>query len=126
MQRKLEKLASAILSVVLVFALCACTAAAPKTVIDYEDAGSFEAALNRGENLEGKVVQFQAMELHPQSAYGYNIWAGEHLNFVSEKNPDAKAGDTLTVRATSIESILGSWIIHYEKVENAVIGENTI
>ena len=125
MQRKLEKLASAILSVVLVFALCACTAAAPKTVIDYADAGSFEAALNRGENLEGKVVQFKAMELHPQSAYGYNIWAGEHLNFVSEKNPDVKGGDTLTVKATSIESIIGSWIIHYEKVENAVIGENT-
>ena len=125
MQRKLEKTVSAVLALVLVFALCACTVAAPKTVIDYADVESFEAALNRGENLEGKVVQFKAMELHPQSAYGYNIWAGEHLNFVSEKNPDVKGGDTLTVKATSIESIIGSWIIHYEKVENAVIGENT-
>jgi len=29
-----------------------------------------------------------AAELHPQSLYGYDIWAGEHLNFISSKNPD--------------------------------------
>lgn len=50
--------------------------------IDYADAESFEAALNEGEDLEGKIVQFEALELHPDSAVGYNVWAGEHLNFI--------------------------------------------
>lgn len=95
-------------------------------VIDYGDAESFEEALNRGENLEGKVVRFIADELHPKSKMGYNVWAGEHLNFVSPRNPDIKEKETVTVRTTIIENINGSWFIKYEKVENAVMGENTI
>lgn len=82
--------------------------------------------MHAGENLEGKVVQFVVGELHPQSALGFNLWAGEHLNFVSNRNPDYKQGDTAVVRTTTIESNLGSWIIHYEKVENGVINERTI
>ena len=96
-----------------------------KTVADYGDAESFEAALNRGENLEGKVVIFKALELHPESKLGYDIWAGEHLNFISSRNPDIKEGETVSVKATTIENLLGSWIIKYEKV-NAEIGDKTI
>lgn len=122
------------------FALCACgdkntsgkadgassVAEKAQEVIDYGDAESFEAALCDGENLEGKIVQFVAEELKPQSAFGYNIYAGEHLNFVSPENPDVKTGETVTVKATSVESTLGSWIISYEKVDNAVVDDNTI
>ena len=97
-----------------------------KTTIDYGDAESFETALNMGKNLEGKVVQFTAQEFHPDSVLGYNIWAGEHLNFVSSDNPDVKQGDTLTVKATKIKSTkIGSWIIDYEKIDNAVFVEDT-
>lgn len=106
------------------FLLTACGEA--KEVIDYADAEAFEAALNNGENLEGKIVQFEAKELHPNSSLGYNIWAGEHLNFVSSRNPNVKEGDTIVVKATTIESTLGSWVIHYEKIDNAMIGDNTI
>ena len=95
-------------------------------VIDYGDAESFEAALNEGKNLEGKVVRFTAKEIHPNSALGFNVWAGEHLNFVSSRNPDIRENDTVAVRTTTIESISGSWIIKYEKVDNAVADENTI
>lgn len=95
-------------------------------IIDYGDEESFEAALNAGENLEGKIVQFVARNIHPQSAVGYNVTCGEHLNFASSRNPNINIGDTVTVRATTIESMLGSWIIHYEKVENAIIGDETI
>ena len=95
-------------------------------VIDYGDAESFEAALNEGKNLEGKVVRFTAKEIHPNSAIGFNVWAGEHLNFVSSRNPDIEVNDTVTVRTTTIESISGSWIINYEKVDHAVTDENTI
>lgn len=97
-----------------------------KVIIDYGDAESFEAALNEGKNLEGKVVRFVAGELHPQSKLGYNVWAGEHLNFVSPRNPDIQEGDTVTVRITSIENLLGSWIIDYEKVENGIVNKDTI
>ena len=97
-----------------------------EVVIDYGDAESFEAALNEGKNLEGKVVRFTAREIHPNSAIGFNVWAGEHLNFVSSRNPDIEVDDTVTVRTTTIESISGSWIINYEKVDHAVTDENTI
>ncbi|MBO5624133.1 MAG: hypothetical protein J5959_21175 [Butyrivibrio sp.] len=96
------------------------------TVLDYGDAESFEAALNAGENLEGKTVRFYASELHPDSAMGYNVWAGEHLNFISARNPDIKEGDTVDVKATEITSSLGSWFIKYEKIGNATVGDNTI
>lgn len=96
------------------------------TPIDYGDAEAFEAALNAGENLEGKVVRFTADELHPDSAYGYNVWAGEHLNFISSRNPDIKTGDSVVVRADTIESIMGSWFITYEKVDNAEVTDATI
>ncbi len=45
---------------------------------------------------------------------------------MSARNPDVKEGDILVVRATATESTLGSWAIQYEKVDNAVIGDNTI
>lgn len=93
--------------------------------IDYADAESFEAALNAGENLEGKVVKFIAGELHPDSAFGYDVYAGEHLNFVSLEHPNIKENDLVTVKATSIKSFMGSWVIDYEKVENAVETEDT-
>lgn len=94
--------------------------------IDYADAESFEAALNSGENLEGKIVQFVADELHPNSAFGYNIYSGEHLNFVSSENPNIKVGNTVVVKTTKIESTLGSWIIYYDKIDNAKISDTTI
>ena len=99
---------------------------AEEVVIDYGDAESFEAALNEGKNLEGKVVRFIAGEFHPQSKLGYNVWAGEHLNFVSSRNPDIQEGDTVTVRTITVENMMGSWVINYEKVDNAVVGEDTI
>lgn len=99
---------------------------AEEVMIDYGDAESFEAALNEGKKLEGKVVRFIAGEFHPQSKLGYNVWAGEHLNFVSSRNPDIKEGDTVTVKTTTIENMAGSWVINYEKVENAVITDDTV
>lgn len=93
--------------------------------LDYGDEVAFEADLNAGKNLEGKTVSIIVGELHPQSAFGYNIWAGEHLNFISEKNPDVEVGETIIVQATSIRSNLGSWLIEYKKV-NATADEHTI
>ncbi len=52
----------------------------------------------------------------PESAFGYNMTTGEHLNFCSSENPGVKAGDTVTVKVTKVQSVLKSWIISYEKV----------
>ena len=100
--------------------------ASNSVIIDYGNAEAFEADLNAGKNLEGKIVRFQALELHPDSYEGYNVWAGEHLNFISSRNPDIKANDIVAVKATIIESKRGSWFIYYEKVDNAIENESTI
>ena len=115
-------LASAMLSLLL----CSCGGGSSGTEVDYGDAQAFEEALNRGENLENKTLMFTVTELHPDSALGFNVCGGEHLNFISSRNPDLKVGDTAGVKATEITSMLGSWIIKYEKIDNPVIGENTI
>ena len=106
--------------------LCSCGGGPGGTEVDYGDAAAFEEALNRGENLENKTLMFTVTELHPDSALGFNVCGGEHLNFISSRNPDLKVGDTAGVKATEITSLLGSWIIKYEKIDNPVIGDNTI
>ena len=82
---------------------------------DYENAASFEAALNAGEDLTGKTVKITVDALVPNSAFGYNIQTGEHLNFCSENNPNVSEGDTLIVEVTEVSSVMGSYIIYYNK-----------
>lgn len=114
---------TALLAVLLICTLSACGQS--QIPLDYGDETAFEADLNAGKNLVGKTVSFVAAELHPQSLYGYDIWAGEHLNFISSKNPDIEVGQTVTVKVTAVESVIGSWFIGYEKVD-AAADENTI
>ncbi|MCR4937833.1 MAG: hypothetical protein K5987_06740, partial [Lachnospiraceae bacterium] len=78
MRKGFNRAVSFVLVLVLTMSLCSCGSES-NVSIDYGDAESFEAALNAGENLEGKIVRFNALELHPKSAVGYNVWAGEHL-----------------------------------------------
>ena len=89
---------------------------AQATKPDFADAAAFETALNNGDDVKGKTVTFKVNELVPNSALGYNLQAGEHLNFVSAENPGIKAGETVTVKVTKVESMLKSWIIAYEKL----------
>lgn len=99
----------------LVFALASC---GKKNVsVDYDSAAAIEKALNNGEDVTSKVVTFEVVELVPNSAFGYNLQAGEHLNFCSEENPKVSKGDTLTVEVTKVASVLGSYIISYEIVK---------
>ena len=124
MKKAIRKTIAILIMITMVMGMIGCGGAS-KVSIDYADAESFEAALNAGENLEGKVVQFVAGEIHPDSALGFNVWAGEHLNFVSSRNPDIKEGDTVIVKTTTIENIMGSWIINYEKVANTEVTDAT-
>lgn len=125
--KRFQRILCFLIMVMMLMSLAACEQGAKmKETIDYADAESFETALNNGENLEGKIVQFVVGELHPNSAFGYNIWAGKHLNFVSSRNPDVKAGDVIAAKIEAIDNVLGSWIITYKKVYGAVIGDSTI
>lgn len=94
--------------------------------INYGDEKAFEDALNNGEFLEGKIVRFTVTDICPDSAFGFNLISGEHLNFVSSRNPNVQIGDELVVRTDSISSMLGSWIVTYEIIEDAVESSDTI
>jgi predicted RNA-binding protein with TRAM domain len=100
-------------SFMVVFLLAGC--GTNKTVKADYTTKQFETALNKGDNLEGKTVSVKVNELVPNSAFGYNIEAGKHLNFVSPDNPNVKKGDTLILKVTKVASALGSYVISYEK-----------
>ncbi|GGD06098.1 hypothetical protein [Enterococcus wangshanyuanii] len=85
------------------------------TKADYTETDA-ETALNKGDDLEGKTVKIKVTALVPDSAFGYNIQTGEHLNFVSPENPKVKEGEELIVKITKVTSTMGSFIITYEKV----------
>ena len=54
--------------------------------VDYETAEDFETALNSGIDGNGKVVTFTVTDFKPDSAFGYNLITGEHLNFCSSSH----------------------------------------
>jgi hypothetical protein len=111
----MKKISVGLLSslMVVVFLLAGCgTNKAVKA--DYTTK-QFETALNKGDNLEGKTVSVKVNEMVPNSAFGYNIQTGKHLNFVSPDNPNVKKGDILILKVTKVVSALGSYMISYEK-----------
>lgn len=75
-----------------------------------------ETALNAGEDLEGKTVKIKVKDFIPDGAMGYTIHAGEHLNFVSPDNPKIEIDDEMTVKIVKVTSMLGSFIMTYEKL----------
>lgn len=116
---KKRKFAYGLLLMMLMLVMTACgkTEKEPEIKVDYNDATVFESELVQGADLTGKTVKVVVDNLEPQSAFGYNIWAGEHLNFVSSTNPGVEKGDVIIVKVTEIKSVFGSWIISYEKLK---------
>ncbi|HAP3800884.1 TPA: hypothetical protein IUT97_001880 [Enterococcus faecalis] len=74
-----------------------------------------ETALNNGEDLTGKTVQFTVDKYVPDGSLGYTIQTGEHLNFISTENPNVKSGDTVIAKIKKVENLMGSWIITFDK-----------
>lgn len=85
--------------------------------IDFLDAETLELALNSGVNVNGKIASISTKEVEPKSAFGFNIIAGEHLNFVSEDMKDVNAKDKVILVVDSVKKKLGSWIIEYSLVD---------
>lgn len=86
-------------------------------LVDYQTDEALEADLNRGIDCTGKVVTISVDKIVPDSAFGYNIQSGEHLNFCSSEKVKAKVGGYLTVKITKVRRVLGSYIIYYEKIK---------
>ena len=112
MRGKFLRILAIVMVVVAAFSFVACS----KPIADYNSAEELEAALNDGEDCEGKIAVITVDTYKPDGSLGYTIWSGEHLNFISSNNPKVNEGDEITVRITSVQSMLGSWIIKYEKV----------
>ena len=96
--------------------------------IDYDSSQAFEQALNNGDKVNGKIVQFNVVEYKPDSALGINCWSGEHLNFISESELDVNKGDIIIGKVTSEPTKpLGSWEIHYEvlSINGKIVETNT-
>ncbi len=108
----MRKVTSILLTLLLLIPLVGC--GVKEVQPDYPDAASFEEALDTGADMTGKIVRFTVNEVVPDSAFGYNIQAGEHLNFCSSSNPKVSAGDTITVEVTEVTSMMGSYIISYK------------
>lgn len=122
----MRKIICMLLTLLLSLSLVACSQSKAYPEIDFGDEKCFEIELNLGTDCIGKIVRFTIIDVSPDSAFGYDLWAGEHLNFVSEKDPGYQVGDTITVKITSVKTIVGSWILEYEPVNHAVVGENTL
>ena len=84
----------------------------------YRDEVAFENALNSGDDVTGKTVTFIVNSVHPDSILGFNLWSGEHLNFVSDSDPEIKAGQAVTAKITKAEKWDSeSWELHYNIIE---------
>ena len=86
-------------------------------VADYDNTVDFETALNNGEDVIGKIAIVSVKNIEPDSAFGYNLQAGEHLNFCSDSDPDVEVGEIITVRVGKVATVLNSYIISYEFLE---------
>lgn len=88
--------------------------------VDYFGAENFEKDLNAGKNLKGKTVMFEAVDVRPDLVLGYDIWGGEHLNFISSNKEmsKVKVGDIIVATVESIDSLewgdYTSWIIYMD------------
>lgn len=117
------------------FTLMACgnskTADTPKA--DYPTAEKLENALNKGKSVKNKTVKFKISAVEPNSAFGFNLETGKHLNFISEDGKAVKSGDTVTAKIKKTTQTLGSWLITYsdltkndKKVSSKALSKSTV
>lgn len=85
------------------------------TTTTYESEEAFETDLNDDYDLSNVTVTFRVKEIREKSIKGYNLWAGEHLNFLPDKKPDSiSVGDKVTVKTSKVKKSAGSWFINCE------------
>ncbi|MCR4989790.1 MAG: serine/threonine protein kinase [Lachnospiraceae bacterium] len=96
-------------------------------VADYGDAYSIERALEHGEDLQDKYVIFKVKSVHPDSTFGFNMWSGNHLNFISLTELDVKEGDLVSGRVETVDKMFGKyWIMYFTKIDSVITDKTTI
>ena len=111
----MKKVTKIIAIISIIFCLTMIISACGQKKADYS-AKTAESALNSGKDIEGKTVKFKVQKLEPNSAFGYNLETGKHLNFVSNDNPKVGEGDTVIVKVKKTTSAIGSYIITYSNL----------
>lgn len=104
-----------IATILTLFSISLVLVACGQKQADYPSSAKAESALNAGKNINGKTVSFKVAKVVPNGTLGHTMWAGKHLNFISDENPkiSVKKGDTVTVKIKKAKSALGSWLITY-------------
>lgn len=74
----------------------------------------FETALNNGEDVSGKTVVVKVNQMEPNSKLGYNMQAGQNLNFVSSVDPKVEPGDEIVVTVDRVATMFDAFIITYK------------
>lgn len=108
----MKKLIKVAVLAITMFSLALVVTGCGQKKADYT-AKTAESALNAGKDIEGKTVKFKVEKLEPNSAFGYNMEAGKHLNFVSNDNPKVEKGDTVFFKVKKVTSTMGSYVITY-------------
>lgn len=118
----MKRIIAFLLSAIFIIVLTACGANNNSvTTVDeatrqYKTAEAFETALNDGVSVVGSTVRFKVEKYAPDSAYGHNLQAGEHLNFCSNNDPGVRKGDTVSVEIAEVKKVFsGSYIIYYKE-----------
>lgn len=91
---------------------------------DYESEMEFETALNNGTNINGSTVVAKATTIAPDSKFGFNVQAGEHLNFIVPENSEIQVDGYYKFKVNSTQSFLGSWILYSDylgAVDNQIV-----
>lgn len=90
----------------------------PKEIkVDFPSAEEYEKALKQGEDTVGKAVTFKVVNVVPDGALGYTVWAGEHLNFISTDVLGWKTEETHTVKVVKVTSATGSFMITFKVIK---------
>ena len=92
-----------------------------KQPISAIDEVEFEKRLNAGEKLDGALVTFEIVKVCPNLNVvfgGYNLWGGDHLNFISKEPMNVTEGQSFTVKVLYTSKILdASWAVYYEPLD---------
>lgn len=108
---------------------CSSSTRKEPTTSEYSSAEIFESDLNDGYNLENITVTFKVKDIKEESIAGYNLWAGEHLNFLPNEAPQTiSIGDLVTAKTINIKKRGSSWLIDCEilSIRSSSTSEPTI
>lgn len=83
-------------------------------VYDY-DGKQFYNALEANEDVSGKVVRFEVMDMEENPMLGNTMIDSNGVYYVNGTNNEIKVGDTVEIRVKEFGNAFGSWIITYTK-----------